>query len=77
MSRTRVRQEAERRQAALAVCARLPRDEAHIVLDMLGLIPLEVPTYKGSSWFDSGADGGRAATQRAFARRPRRMAGAE
>lgn len=74
---TRVRQEAERRKAALIVCARLPRDEAHTVLDMLGLIPLEVPTYKGSSWFDSGADGGHAATQRVGVRRARRMAGAE
>lgn len=58
---TRARELAARRRAALAVCGSVPRVEAHQLLDMLGLIPLDVPKSRGNPLYDTGFDGGRRA----------------
>lgn len=54
---------AKRRAAAVAICARVPRHEAHDMLDMLGLLDLAPPRRQGTPWFDTGFDGGRRVMQ--------------
>lgn len=73
---TRGRELHKRRQAALTVCDRVPREAVPEVLDMLGLIPLTPPDYRGSAWFDSGLDGGQAAHRKKIADRLDDAAGA-
>lgn len=50
---SRIRKTEKRRRVALIVCATLPKDDAALMLDMLGLIPVEAPKHTGSPLFDA------------------------